>query len=133
MILKLGYEDQLTAFVNVTWRNAFEKKERTRCGMLAKCGNAAVAASTKLQKCVSLSSTEAENFALRESFITVVWHMYVLTELDVGQILPRIFKANVGSIKGGTGGAATNFNKRKNIETEHNYILTMIKNTSSSW
>lgn len=53
--------------------------------MLVKFEYALVAAATSLQKCLSLSSTEAEYFALNVAAKTIVWLKGVLVESAVEQ------------------------------------------------
>lgn len=51
--------------------------------MLVKIGGAVITTTTNLEKCVSLSSTEAEYVALCEAVRTVVWLWNALEELGV--------------------------------------------------
>lgn len=72
LVLKTGGNEDLTAYRDSSWENTYEEGKRSGTEMIIKFGNAAIAAATDLQTCVSLSSTETEYVALIESVKTVI-------------------------------------------------------------
>lgn len=48
MVLKPGFDDKLTEFVNGSWENSFEKNRKCRSGMVVKYGKAVVAVPANL-------------------------------------------------------------------------------------
>lgn len=127
LVLRPGHDDQLTAYVDSSWGNAFEKGRRSRSGMIVKFGHAVIGAVANLQNCVSLSSTEAEYVALTEAVKTVIWLNNVLKELGVPQNPPQIFQDNVGCMEWVHGGTAKHFNKRKHIDLKHHYLMSIVE------
>lgn len=99
LVLKPGGNEQLTAYADSSWGNAYERERRSRTGMIVKFGNAVIVAATNLKICMSLSFSEAEYVALTESIKTVIRFKNVLRELGVSQAAPRVFQDNVGYVK----------------------------------
>lgn len=66
-------EDELTFHIDASWGNQFDKGRRSRSATLIMYGNVKLAATKRSQKCVSLSSAEAEYVTLAEPIMTIIW------------------------------------------------------------
>lgn len=93
-----------------------------------KYGDTVVAATTTLQKRVSLCSTEAEYVPLAEAVKTLVWLRNVLSELGFDQKYTKTFQDNNSCIEWANGGFVKHFKRRKHIDVKYNYAVTMIEN-----
>lgn len=58
--------------------NAFEKDIARHFEMLVNFGGAVIAPTANLQKCFSLSTTEAEYVTMSEAVVTAVWLRNIL-------------------------------------------------------
>lgn len=92
---------------------------------MPKFGDAMIAATKNLQKCLSLCSAEAEYAALAEAVKTVVWLRNMLLELRLDQDASRIFQDIVDCVEWRNGVAAKHSSKHKDIHIKNNYIMSI--------
>ena len=83
--LQAGSNDQLSAYMDSSWGGEPGLARGSRSGIVIKYGNAPIYAASILQKCVTLSSTEAEYVALSEAIKTITWLRRVLNKIGIPQ------------------------------------------------
>lgn len=66
-ILKRDDSTHITAPVHASWESTYERERRSRSEMLVKSGHGGLTATTSLQKCMRLRSTETEYFESSEA------------------------------------------------------------------
>jgi hypothetical protein len=127
LVLKLGGEKifpELVAYADSDW--AADKSRRSRTGFIILLGNSPVIWSSKLQKCVALSSTEAEYVAVSSAARLVIWARAFLEELGFTQESPTIIiEDNKGCIDISI---STNSHPAiKHIDIRHHFIRERIQ------
>lgn len=122
LVLKPDQSNQLSAHVDANWAGEPGAGRRSRSGVLIRYGKAAVYFRTSLQKCVTLSSTEAEYVSLSESIKSILWLRRILNELDIEQQSTAIFQDNSGAITWSTGHPAEDFRRSKHIELRYHHV-----------
>jgi len=117
-----GGGNQLSAYVDANWGGEPGSNRRSRSGIVLFYGNAAIHFTSTLQKCVTLSSTEAEYVALSEASKTIVWLRRVLEELGINQGTTEIFEDNAGTFKWTEGHIAEDFRRSKHIDLKYHHV-----------
>lgn len=84
------------------------------------------AETTNLQRCVIISSTQAENVALTEAVKTIAWLRNVISELGVHQNSSHIVQDSVGCVEWANGETANHFSKRGHIDIKRKYVMSML-------
>lgn len=87
----------------------------------------AIFAATSLQKCVSLSFTEAQYLTLAESVKIMLWLRNMLDELGVKEGASTISQDDNGCLHRATEWPAKHFNQRKHIDSKHNFEMAVLK------
>ncbi|XP_071051062.1 uncharacterized protein [Onthophagus taurus] len=120
--------DHLIAYVDADWgSNLIDRKSNSGyCVFLN--GNLMTWSSTKKikekkQKCVSLSSTEAEYVALTELTTELEWYTRLLSEIGVN-VTPIIFEDNQSCIKLTKNDQLKK--RTKHIDTKYHYIRDLV-------
>lgn len=124
--LCLGYDDRnLECFVDADWAGDVSDRKSTS-GYLFKFGGGTIGWGCHKQKCVALSSTEAEYIALAECLQQVQWIRKLM--LDIGEVLdfPIVVQEDNQSCIALTFGERTE-KKTKHIDTKYNYIKDMVR------
>lgn len=80
---------------------------------------------TVLQKCISLSSTEAEDLALPEARKTIAWLRRLLLDLKIPQGPIAIYQDNSGAIRWSNESASKHFNHMKHNDLRYCYVNDM--------
>ena len=75
-----------------------------------------------MQRCVTLSSTEAEYVALSESAKIIVWLRRVLLEIGIKQDTTKVFEDNSGAFKCVEGHVAEDFRRSKHVDLRYHYV-----------
>lgn len=125
--LQTGDSNQLSAHVDSNWAGESGSGRRSRTGIVIYYGNALVHYNSTLQKCIALSSTEAEFVALSESTKILLWLRRVLNELSIPQETTRISEDNSGAVKWVTGNVAQDFRRSKHIELRYHHICEHVQ------
>lgn len=115
MKIKQGPNSQYTAYAEESWVAEAEHGRRSCSGLLIQYPNAAVAAAIEVQKCVTLSSTEATYIALSEHVKTIAWFQNVLSELSFEQELTRVYQDDTGCVLWANGGMSKHLRKGEHI------------------
>lgn len=124
--------DQLTASVDESRANSYEKGRRSRSGMIGKYGNAVIGAATNFQNCVCLSFTDAEYVVLSKVVKTIVWLKNVKQELGVPQDQTQVFQDDSGCIERVLGAHAKHLNKRKLIDVIYHLSCRWLRTKKAS-
>lgn len=128
IILKPSSSTQLRAHADANWAGEPGAGRRSRSGVVIYYGSAVIYYRSSLQKCVTLSSTEAEYVALSESAKVVVWLRRILNELEIRQDPTAIMQDNSGAIRWASGHPAEDFKRSKHVELRYHYIRDKIVN-----
>lgn len=128
LILKPGEDNQLSASIDSNWGSKPSEGSRSRNGIIIRYGNALIYATSSLQECVSISSTEAEYVALSEGCKVIAWLRQVLSEFNIVQDGTKVFQDNKGAIDWVNGGPAKHFSRRKHVDIRYHYVTEMVYN-----
>ena len=130
-VLKPGSGTQLSVHVDSNWAGEPGTQRRSRTGIVIRYGDAVVSFSSTLQKCIALSSSEAEYVAMSEAVKNVVWLRRVLAELDIPQDPTEVYEDNSGALKWATGHVAEDFRRSKHIELRYHYVRDQVRKRHS--
>ena len=125
--LNAGKSDQLEVYVDASWGAERGSGRRSRSGIAIFYGTALIYYKSTLQKCVALSSSEAEYVAMSEAGRIAIWLRSVLNELGVKQGPTTVYQDNPGSASWATGDSSRAFAKRRHIDISYHFILDHIK------
>lgn len=78
--------------------------------------------STALQKCIALSSTEADYVGQSEAAKVIVWLRCVLEELGIPQKATEVYNDNSGAVRRANADTAEEFRRSRHIELRYNYV-----------
>lgn len=126
MRFKPGTNDQVRVYADSDcgfWYD--EKKGRT--DVLIRFDNGTIFAISKIQKNLSLSSTEDEYNALAESTVTVAWVKNQQRELNFYQPPTGVAQNNSCAIEWAEGRPAKHLTCRKHIDMKGNYAMIIIE------
>lgn len=85
-----GYGIELFAMVDASYAENIDRKSQSGMCFFLSPNSGSIFSSSKKQKCVSLSSTEAEYIALCEGAKSIVWFRMFLEELGFKQSNPTV-------------------------------------------
>lgn len=90
--------------------------------MIIILGSAVITINSTIQKCVSLSSTEAEYVTLLEAARVLSWLRNGMKELQIPPDLSRIYWDNSETSEWACKGVAKRFHKRNHVKIRHNLV-----------
>ena len=126
--LKPRSSTSLSAYVDANWAGERGSCRRSRTGIIIYYGNAVIHYSTSLQRCVTLSSTEAEFVAMSECTKLLLWLRRVLDELKIAQDVIPLYEDNAGAVTWATGHIAEDFRRSKHIELRYFHVRKQVRN-----
>lgn len=127
-MLKPGRVNGISAYVDSNCGSLHEKNRRSPTGVCVRYGDAPIFVVIKLQRSISLSSTEPEFTALDEGCISVVWLRKVLNELGLNQSTTLVAQDKNGATEWAQGGLAKHFSICKHIDIKFNYVMDLVEN-----
>lgn len=118
-------EKELIGFADADWAgDALDRKSTS--GFMVKLFEATVSWTTRKQRTVALSSTEAELVSLCELTCDLLWVIKILSDLDVTINFPvTLYEDNQSCIRATL---SNNLNKRlKHMEVKYHFVCDLIK------
>lgn len=103
LMLKPGTSKEMCAYVDANRARERGSGRRSRTGIAVFFSDVVVYYTTTLQKCITLSSTEAEFVVMSECTKVVLWLRRVLHKLDLPQDETCLFEDSVGAVTWSTG------------------------------
>lgn len=98
LLLQLTEASKLVGYCDADWAGEILPR-RSTCGALVQLGSSVIDWRTLKQKCVALSSTEAEHLAISELCKKVLWLRTLLSELGFEDNEPTtVFSNNQGAL-----------------------------------
>ena len=122
LLLNAGESNQITAHIDASWASEKGNNRRSRTGIAIFYGDALVFYKSIVQKCVALSSTEAEYIALSDGITSVLWLKQVLNEMGITQLATRIMQDNSGSVAWCTKSEGKDFARKRHIDLKYHHI-----------
>lgn len=125
-VLCLGCDAQeLECFVDADWAGDTSDR-KSNSGFVFKFGNGLIGWGCHKQKCVALSSTEAEYVALAECLQEIKWIQKLMTDIGEQLVFPiPVHEDNQSCIVLTRGDRAER--KAKHIDTKYNFIKDMVR------
>ena len=114
----------LEAYSDADWTGDIDSRKSTT-GYLICFGNGAVSWQSKLQKCVALSTTEAEYIAITEACKELIWMKRFLHELGVRQERYMLFCDSQSAIH--LGKNPTFHSRSKHIDLRYHWIRDVLE------
>lgn len=119
---------QLESYADSNWAGCPETR-RSTSGVLLKMSGGAVAWSSRRQKSVTLSSSEAEYVALGDAMKEILWIRHMLKELGEEQIGATLVRCdNATAIR--TAYSDSQHSRMKHIDIKHHKIREEVENKS---
>jgi hypothetical protein len=126
MIIRGGNGIKLFATVDAAYGNAADRRSRYGMTLHLHENSASIATFSKKQKCVTLSSTEAEYVAICESFKQINWCRMFLEEIGLKQDETIVYEDNMSTIHLLSQG--NDKGRTKHIDIRYHYIREKIEN-----
>lgn len=128
ILAKLDYKETLIGFADANYgENRIDRKSNS--GFVFKLNGGVVSWTCRKQKCVSLSSTEAELISLCEAIKEAIWLQNILFDLKRSENKPTtIYEDNQSCIKLIKNQKVSN--RSKHIDIKYFYIKDLIEKNS---
>lgn len=124
--LKTGTSYKLCAYIDANWAGERGSGRKSRTCIAIYFGESLVYYTTTLQKCVSLSSTEAEFVPMYEFAKVVTWLRRVLEEVVIPKKKTPLYEDS-GAITCSTGHVAEDFRRSKHIELQYFHVREKVQ------
>ena len=121
-----GKADKLFGYTDASWADDVSTRQ-SQTGYAFMFGGAAISWQTKLQKVVTLSSTEAEYVALSSAVQEVLYLQKIFADLSLPQESVLVFEDNQSTIKLAQNPSRQFSARTKHIDIKHNFVKQCVE------